>query len=181
MTTMTTKAFSLNNYVFGSEDQLFLDANIWLFLFGPQQSPVRNRVKTYSQAFKRILIAKSQIYIDVLIVSEFINSYSRIIWRNASPTVSFKQFRNSRQFKPIAQNIAADVRNVLMHCSPMESGFSLLDMNDLLNDYAAGGVDFNDQVISELCRTKGLTLITNDGDFRGQGIHILTANRRLLV
>lgn len=181
MTTMTPRAFSVNNYEFGSEDQLFLDANIWLFLYGPQQSPVRNRVKTYSQAFKRILIAKSQIHIDVLIVSEFINSYSRIIWRNASPTMNFKQFRNSRQFRLFAQNIAADVRNVLKHCSPMESGFSSLDMNELLDEYAAGGVDFNDQVISVLCRTKGLTLITNDGDFRGQGIPILTANRRLLV
>jgi len=179
---MTThNAMSVNDYSFTSRDQLFLDANIWLFLHGPQQSPVRQRVRTYSQAFKRILTAKSQIHVDVLIISEFINSYARIMWRNSSSTMGFKRFRNSLHFKPIAQNIAADVKRVLKHCTPIESGFGLLDMDDLLNDYAAGGLDFNDQVISEMCKINGLTLITNDGDFRGQGIPILTANRRLLV
>ena len=178
---MTPETMSVNNYNFTSKDKLFLDANIWLFLHGPQQSPVRHRVKIYSQAFKRILIAKSQIHIDVLIVSEFINSYARIMWRNSIPTMDFKQFRNSRQFKPIAQYIAADAKNVLHHYSPIESGFAMLQMNDLLDDYAVGGFDFNDQVIAELCKNKGLTLITNGGDFRGQGIPILTANRSLLV
>ena len=55
---MPPETMSVNNYNFTSKDKLFLDANIWLFLHGPQQSPVRPRVKTYSQAFKRILNAK---------------------------------------------------------------------------------------------------------------------------
>ena len=178
---MTHKAMSVLGYNFSSKDLLFLDANIWVFLHGPQQSPVPPRVKIYSQAFKRILIAKSQIHIDVLIVSEFINSYARIMWRNSIPTMDFKQFRNSRQFKPIAQYIAADAKNVLHHCSPIESGFAMLEMNELLDDYAAGGFDFNDQVITELCKRKGLTLITHDGDFKDSGVPILTANKKLMV
>ena len=178
---MPPETMSVNNYNFTSKDKLFLDANIWLFLHGPQQSPVRPRVKTYSQAFKRILNAKSQIHIDVLIVSEFINSYARIMWSNPKSNMEFKRYRNSLQFKRIAQDIAADVKIVLQHCSPIESGFAMLELNDLLDDYAVGGFDFNDQVIAQLCKNKGLTLITNDGDFRGQGIPILTANRGLLV
>ena len=177
---MTIKALSVSNYTFSSEDKLFFDANIWLFLHGPQQSPVRNRVKTYSQAFKRILIAKSQIHIDVLIVSEFINSYARIMWRNSRLNIDFKRYRNSTQFKRVAQIIASDVKLVMQHCSPVESGFVKLEMNDLLDEYAAGGFDFNDQVISELCKTEGLTLITHDGDFKGSGVPILTANKKLL-
>ena len=95
--------------------------------------------------------------------------------------MDFKKFRNSLHFKRIAQNIAADVKIVLQHCSPIESGFAKLEMNDLLDDYAVGGFDFNDQVIAQLCKDKGLTLITNDGDFKGQDVTILTANRRLLA
>ncbi len=53
-------------------------------------------------------------------------------------------------------------------------------IDDLLNDYATGSYDFNDQMITDLCKRKGLKLITNDGDFKGQGIPILTANNRLL-
>lgn len=178
---MTIRALSVSNYNFRSEDRLFFDANIWLFLHGPQQSPVRNRVKTYSQAFKRILIAKSHIHIDVLIVSEFINSYARIMWRNSSSNIDFKRYRNSTQFKRIAPTIASDAELVMQHCSPVESGFARLEINDLLDEYAAGGFDFNDQVITELCKTEGLTLITHDGDFKGSAVPILTANKKLLV
>jgi predicted nuclease of predicted toxin-antitoxin system len=50
-----------------------------------------------------------------------------------------------------------------------------------MTDYESGNADFNDQIIAELCRKKQLTLITDDGDFHGQDIAILTANKRLLV
>lgn len=179
--TMTHKAMSVSNYSFTSKDRLFLDANIWLYLHGPLQPSAHRHVKIYSQAFKRILSENCQLNIDVLVVSEFVNRYARILWKNVRPKEDYKKFRNGPRFKPVAQNIAADVRLVLQHCSRIESGFAILEINDLLNDYAAGSSDFNDQVITELCKEKGLTLITNDGDFKGQGIPLLTANQRLLV
>lgn len=49
-----------------------------------------------------------------------------------------------------------------------------------MDEYEDGGSDFNDQIIRELCRSKGLKLITDDGDFKSQGIAVLTANQRLL-
>ena len=51
---------------------------------------------------------------------------------------------------------------------------------ELLNEFAAGECDFNDQVIIKLCKKEELTLITHDADFRDAGIPILTANHRLL-
>ena len=41
--------------------------------------------------------------------------------------------------------------------------------------------DFNDQVITEICKSNGFTLITNDSDFKTQEIPILTANTSLLA
>lgn len=87
---MANNAISVQNYRFRKTDDLFLDADIWLFIYGPPQ----NRYKT-----------------DV---------------------------------------------------------------------YEDGGADFNDQVIRELCRSQGLKLITDDGDFNSQGIAVLIANQRLL-
>lgn len=181
MKAMTNKALAVASYKFKSEDELFLDANIWLLVFGPQK-PRDRRVTTYSQALARILAAKCRIYIDVLIVSEFINTYARFKWRVMNcPHGDFKRFRNSPDFKPIAQNIAADVRRVLKHCSRVESGFETLDLNGLITEYADGTSDFNDQVIAKLCQRKGLTLVTDDSDFRGQGMPVVTANKRLLA
>ncbi len=180
MKVMANKVSSVNDYRFTSDDRLFLDTNIWMFVYGPQ-SPRNTRVETYSQVLSRILTAKCRIYIDVLIVSEFINTYSRLRWNIlGKPQRNFKQFRKSEVFKSIAQDIAADVRRVLSHCERLDSGFDSLDINSLIAEYATGDADFNDQVIAVLCRRKGLKLVTDDGDFRGQDIPVVTANRHLL-
>ena len=174
------KARAVNRHNFTSSDKLFLDANIWFYLFGPHK-PGDPAVHTYSNVFNSILNAQSQIYIDVLVVSEFINAYARRKWRLIAPHLnSFKVFRNTLSFKPIAQDIAAEVKQIMKHCSRMESNFATLRIDDLLNDYAIGNFDFNDQVITEICKSNGFTLITNDGDFKTQEIPILTANQSLL-
>lgn len=181
MKVMANKVSAVNAYHFTSKDELFLDTNIWLFVYGPQR-PRDKKVAIYSQAFAKILAAQCRIYIDVLIVSEFINTYSRLKWNiMGKPKENFKQFRNSQGFKPIAQDIAADIRCVLSHCERVESSFESLDIDGLISEYATGNADFNDQVIAVLCQRKGLKLLTDDGDFRGQNIPIVTANRRLLV
>ena len=178
---MTRKAVSVNRHRFTLQDQLFLDANIWLYIYCPQSPTASSNVRTYSQVFKRILSAKSRVYVDVLVISEFINRYARTQWQLiASHIEQFKDFRNSSYFQPIAQDITNDVKRILKHCSRIESGFETLGIRDLLDQYATGSSDFNDQVIVELCKREGLTLITNDGDFRGQEIPVLTANQRLL-
>ncbi|RJP58800.1 MAG: PIN domain-containing protein [Deltaproteobacteria bacterium] len=178
---MTHKAEPITSYTFTSADELLLDTNVWLLVYGPQK-PGDIKVATYSQALAKILAAQCRIYIDVLIVSEFINAYARMKWKLVAPHINqFKAFRRSPDFKPVAQDIAADVRCVLNHCSRIENGFEALNIVGLIDEYAAGDADFNDQIIAVLCKRKGLKLVTDDGDFSGQGIPVLTANKRLLV
>lgn len=180
MTRRTAKEVS--RYRFTSKDRLFLDANIWLYLHGPQQPQPPGYVETYTNAFKRILSAQSSVFIDVIIVSEFINRYARLQQNLVTPSIeNFKDFRKSPFFKLHALGIADGVRRILKNCSRIESGFAELRMNELLNDFAEGDSDFNDQVIVELCKREELTLVTHDGDFKGSGIHILTANKSLQV
>lgn len=173
------KVLEVSSYKFTSEDKLFMDTNIWLYLYSPQK-PRDQRVSTYSQMLKRILNAESHVYVDVLVVSEFINAYARMKWKLVrKDDEEFKAFRNSSDFKPIAKEIANSAKRVMSHCTRMESGFGSLKIEDLLDAYSAGNSDFNDQVITKLCKNKKLTLITHDGDFKDKEISILTANRRL--
>ncbi len=180
MKVMTRRAVSVQNHQFKSEDKLLLDTNIWLFLYGPQQ-PRNRKVRIYSQALANILKAKCHIYIDVLIVSEFINAYARLKWKVLAPEIpSFKQFRHTRDFKSVARDITSDVKRVLDCCTRIDNAFDALDINDVISQYATGNTDFNDQIIETVCKRKGLTLLTDDGDFCGQDISVVTANRRLL-
>ncbi|MBX9587488.1 MAG: type II toxin-antitoxin system VapC family toxin [Gammaproteobacteria bacterium] len=172
------KIEAVENYVFKSSDQLLLDTNIWLFLYGP--SSPNSRMAVYSQAFKNILEAKCQIFIDALIVSEFINRYARIKQGLVAPGKNFKEFRKSKEFKNIAILVAEDISRVLAHCCQIESGFEAIDMDNLLQVYREGNSDFNDQIVTALCDNKNLILLTDDSDFKGQAIPILTANPKLL-
>lgn len=179
---MTHRAEKISTYNFKPSEALLLDANIWLLVCGPQK-PKDRRVDVYSKAFRKILAAKSCIYIDVLIVSEFINRYARMkrgLFSASAQCKNFKQFRKSADFKPIAQRIAADVKQVLQLCTRVESGFESLEINALVDEYAAGDSDFNDQILIALCKKNGLKMVTDDGDFKGRGIPVITANQRLL-
>ena len=179
---MASDVVHLRDYRFTADDELFLDANVWLLIHGPQRPSGRARQDNYSTAFRRILEAGSRIYIDAIVLSEIINRWARFHYQesDSASIMSFKAFRNSDAFKSIAPDIASDTRRILNQCSRMESHFAALDMDALTSEYEAGGVDFNDQVIREVCKRSGLKLVTDDGDFAAQGITVLTANRRLL-
>ena len=177
---MNHKAERVSRYGFTSQDNLFLDANIWLYLYGPQP-PTSYWVKVYSEVFDRILEAESNVYIDVLVVSEFLNRWARQECELAGYTHDqFKTFRGSLEFKSVAQGITAAIKQIMSYCSQIESGFETLQIDVLLKDLAKGNSDFNDQVITELCRNKSFSLVTHDGDFDHVNIHILTENNHLL-
>lgn len=177
---MTYRAEEITRYDFKSSDELLLDTNVWLFVYGPQK-PRDSKAAVYSQALARILASQSRIYIDVLIVSEFINTCARLKYKILSmSSTDFKQFRKSKDFKPVAQDIASDVKRVLQNCTRVGNGFESLTIDTLIDEYAAGDSDSNDQILITMCKRIGLKLVTDDGDFRGQGISVITANKRLL-
>ncbi|HLF90427.1 MAG TPA: hypothetical protein VI451_15875, partial [Anaerolineales bacterium] len=107
---MKNNAFKISSYGFTINDNLLFDANVWLDIYGPQGNPGSWRTQVYSKALADALNAKSSIYMDVLILSEFVNRYARLEHallqtRGAAPR-DFKKFRNIPAFIPIAQNIA---------------------------------------------------------------------------
>ncbi|MBN1593810.1 MAG: PIN domain-containing protein [Candidatus Coatesbacteria bacterium] len=162
--------------------RFFIDANIWIYLNGPQ---VKKDYKTreYSGALKKIRDSHSAIYIDVLVLSEFINRYLRIKlaeWDSRGVEATLKNFRSSSDYPAVAENIADAVRGILKVCERIDSGFASVDIDSLIGDFGAKRLDFNDQILAEICRTQDLTMITHDGHFSRCDIKVLTANKHML-
>lgn len=187
---------NIEKYNFKAGDRLFLDTNVWLFLNCPtnqQKKEDEIKVNKYSSAFVRALEAKSSIYINIPVISEFINAYARRRWkeRMAKKTresketneknFPFKRFRESERFKETGKDIKDSVhKRVLAHCSLINDRLEESDVIQLVDEYAQGKIDFTDQIILKTCKDENLKLITDDRDFAGQGIPLLTANQRLL-
>jgi len=173
-------AQDIRSHTFTGSDSLFLDANVWLSVYGPQVSQ-RPASQAYSKAWRDIRMAGSNVYIDFLVLSEFINRFARIVMgQSAAGEKNFKRFRQSPRFGDVAKEIALNVKSILQRSNPLGITFDHVDMDALLLEFEAGQSDFNDEVFAAFCKEKGFTLVTHDGDFRGKGIPILTANQHLL-
>ena len=169
---------------FASSDRLLLDTSFLFPIFCPRGKAASKREIAYSAALFNMKNAGSVLYIDVLVLSEFINRYARLrheIYKSRDGNLEFKQWRDGTDFKDVAKTISIECRKIMKFASPVDSGFASVDINDVISEFQAGGHDFNDQMLARKCVADGLTLVTDDADFGKYGIPILTANRRLLT
>jgi predicted nucleic acid-binding protein len=168
-------------YTFSDRDRLLIDTNIWLSVYGPIPHK-RRRAVIYSDALAVIKRVRSSISIDVIVVSEYINRYARMEFDRVKEQFDsdFKLFRASKNFEPVAKGIAISVMRILNSCARCNSGFPELNISAVLASFADGDKDFNDQIIADICKTQGLHLLTDDGDFNDPAVPIITANSQLL-
>jgi predicted nucleic acid-binding protein len=181
---MAISVADIRKYHFAETEGLLLDTNVWLLLYGPGE-PHDSRVDVYSEAFVQILNAKSRINLDALVLAEFINRFARFEFElfksnNEAVPDSFKRFRNTPDFVPIALAISVAAKKLVKHSYRVESIFADLPVEKVLDDFGKGGQDFNDQLLGELCMAKGYVLVTDDGDFTAPGLRVVTANAKLL-
>jgi predicted nucleic acid-binding protein len=187
---MKNKAFDAQRHSFTAGDQILPDANIWVYLFGPASAKVGSAVGAYSSVLNNVLNAKSRLFLDALVMSEFINRYARLEYERLDPPdrvtrkrvfPNFKLFRDSPAFVPVAKDIAQQASVIISLCQSVDHHFAQWNVATLLADYATGGFDFNDQLLVETCRKYSLALLTNDTDFTEGGITVFTAHWRLLA
>jgi len=166
---------------FRSSDTFLIDANVWVLLNGPSGLK-RDIAVEYSSALHKMLAAQCKLFVDVLVLSEFVNRYSRykfVMWK-PTEEVTFKDFRSSTDYPPVARDIADAVRGILGMCQLVGPDLESIDLEALLSDFEENRRDINDQLLAEMCRSKNLTLITHDRDFKGYEITVFTANPRML-
>lgn len=179
---MKNKAHDLSTYLFSSGEPLLLDANVWLFLFPAPSGKPSSFAGSYSTAFKNMLLAKVDLALDALVLSEYLNRYCRIEWDALHTTKhkNFKAFRQSPDYIPVGQGAALYAHKIVKLCTLHDHPFSVSAVEQVLIDFECGDCDFNDGLFVESCRSHGWKFVTNDGDFVNGGIEVLTSNPRLL-
>jgi predicted nucleic acid-binding protein len=182
---MRNKIIDALKYPFSTKDKVVFDANVLVSLFSGLEPPGSTPMRKYSRVLKEIKEAGAQMLLDVLVMSEFINVCVRKNYSLATAQggawESLKRFRQSALFPPIASDIARTARQIVALCTPIDHPFSQWGITDLLDEYAIGQSDFNDQLIVELCRRESALLLTDDTDFTQGGITVLTTHPKLLA
>ncbi len=174
-------AASITQHRFAAADRLFFDTNIWFFIHGPQSvapgERLGERSRVYSGALNRALKAGSTIEVNALILAEFVNLVLRAEYRqHFEGLTSYKEFRASEEYRATAQFCASATTSILQQSTYVDFGCNPVSMRDLVERFGEDQADFNDALIVHHCRQRDLILVTDDGDFRGSGLRLLSHN-----
>lgn len=125
----------------------------------------------------------NELCVDVLVLSEFINRFLRIEYENYlkyngfnHQQVNFKSFRSEPEGTQASQDVETIVKGRILNKFALVG--KLFDTADI-NAISLANCDFNDALIVKTCQEHQCVLVTNDADFSGANIDILTANNKL--
>ncbi|WP_417822510.1 PIN domain-containing protein [Thalassospira lucentensis] len=164
--------------------KFFFDTNIWLYLYGPSCDYNIPKVKSYSKFLKTILETENNsIFIDYLVIAEFINRYVRDTHRihHSDKFDKFKDFRATEDYAEIIHNLSDELFHITQDTEVIYCNLADFDLDELIAQTAEGAADFNDIVIMTICKIKGLSLVTDDADFSSDIIDIYTLNKKYFV
>ena len=168
METIDSKSYSVK-----SSDNLFFDANTWLFIYAPLAEFSQDKQSKFSSFFEKVVSVDAMIWINLMVISEIANVIIRDRYKKHKKdtnnhSLRFKEFWNSE-----AKNSAIlDAKNIIYNILDSEfvqqlpDSFNAIDVKSDLEDYY-GILDFNDASIAYLCVKKGYKIVTDDGDFIG--------------
>lgn len=181
---MMSRIINANSVSLSSSRVLF-DSNIWILIEGFCASSQDNRTAVYSAAYKKLLDNRNTIVVNDYVLGEFCNRCTKFeygVMKEADPTLpNFKTYRRDPDFRWVMESVRDTCFHMLKGCEYISVGRSDCDMVKALEDFCSGEIDFSDIVLAEHCTKENLHLMTDDGDFHGRGVSIITANKRLIA
>ncbi|MFH0997555.1 MAG: type II toxin-antitoxin system VapC family toxin, partial [Pseudomonadota bacterium] len=163
--------------------RIFFDANILIYIFWPTGSHLWE--KQYASIFGRLLKQNNEMAVDFIVISEVVNRAVRTEYeihlqqKNVSKeNLPFKKYRDSQD----GQDALGDIyqilkKNIINKFNVISKAFTKFDIERFLN---RNSLDFSDKGIAAICQENGLVLLTNDKDFAGADLEILSSNPGLL-
>jgi predicted nucleic acid-binding protein len=154
------------SYSFDKEDKLFVDANIWLYLFYNDDD------YGYGEVFERILKADTELFITDLVLSEYVNRRLRLDFNTYRDNLKQagnrrglqykRDFRPTNEFKENYENAILSVKEDIL---PLVSLLPVTQKN-IHNWFEENNLlDYNDNIYLNLSKDKGLGILTHDKDF----------------
>lgn len=180
----TPERYYLQGSKRGIPDALFkggfiFDANVWLCINGPFADDIPGRALAYSSFYKKAIEAGAPVYVPQIVACEFLNRSVLMQAKSAGFDRKCKIHRAEGYDEWIKE--ACDLlHSVCSDNSRLPDGFDSVDLEACYTLAEQGGLEFHDVLIMRLCETHGCTLVTDDADFSGQAVSVVTWNQRLV-
>lgn len=161
--------YRANEYVIQPDDKFLFDTNIWMYLHCSIGNYNADLVEEFSDLYSRIRDNENHIYTTSMLISEFLNTYSRLEF-NLTRKSDYKlknykkDFRNNPEYEKVFRNINLVVeKKILNSSSKLNDSFEEFDKRFYFSNELNS--DFNDEYFCFLAEKYGLKIVTNDKDF----------------
>ena len=190
---MGSEIYDIRKHSISANDLLLFDANIWIYLWSPPNSPdtvLSNAIGEYSRIYTEMAKQGIKILTSWLVLSEFVNSlarksfYSHLnLYPGSFKNNEFKRYRSSRDFLPARKAIASFAKKIFDKSQFISHNSAALCYDNILKYYESEA-DFNDAIYVEDSVTAHYKIVTHDEDFKRiwgtTKPTILTANPQML-
>lgn len=158
----------LDTYVIQKEDKFFFDTNVWMYIHCSIANHNESVVKKYSDFYQKIRLADAEILTSTLLISEFVNTYSRLefnlIKKDHKLRDFKKDFRSNQKYKKLLDNInLVTEKKILNKTLKIQDDFHEFKEDIFFSN--PNQFDFNDEYFCYLAEKNGFKIVTNDKDF----------------
>lgn len=157
---------------------IFIDANVLLYLYFATPSMKDWPVK-YSSIFSALVANGNQLVLDYNVLSEVVNRELKVNHQHYVVTngnCPYKMWRDSKDGKNAELRTYSLIKSLFSIFLVEGKVYEIADIHPMLTP---SSLDFTDKAIVNLCQAKGYVLLTNDKDFSGVDLDILSANRSI--
>lgn len=177
-----------SNHVVNISDKYFCDTNIWYNIYGIASYDNEPKRVAYENLLNSIYRKKVDIYIDSLVISEFINRYMIHTMRlymgenniEEKEADYKKRYRKTDDCATCLKDVSDTIMKILRNAKFVPTSVSL-DINEIIDYFSKNRCDINDLLIDDLCERNDYWLITDDADFSFSSSKIVTYNNKLLI
>jgi predicted nucleic acid-binding protein len=159
---------------FKSSDKILVDANVLIYVFCPlNSSHYDNFINHYTDTLQKIANANASVFVNSLIISEFINRWLRMDFQRSGLN-NFKQdYRASGRYTKTIKSILRELKKFYTQCNvrTIDDNFSNIDYQNKYAKFLES--DFNDIIIAENALSNGCKILTQDRDFTQYGVSII--------
>ena len=170
------------DYRITASDLFFFDNNIWMFMYASIGNFASAKQRAYGDLFNYIIERKRPIYINSLVLSEFVNANLRSeyeIWKmkpeNAFANKYKEHFLKSPVYKTVSKSILASVKSILAITTRGNDNFNTINLNAVFNEMSS--CDFNDAYYLQYAQMSKYIIVTDDADLyrnNKSGVNIIT-------
>lgn len=157
---------SLNT--FNDSDKIIIDANVLIYVYCPlNSSSYDDFISHYTEILEKISKAKASVFVNSLIISEFINRWLRMDFKK-SPFASAdfkKDYRASERYRNTMRVILSELKKFYRQHKVTNIDDNFSNINFLSHYDKEIQNDFNDIIIAENAISNKCKILTQDGDF----------------